>query len=103
MKYNISTNIIRDEKKEFHYIPTPNTIKIYNRIFSHIDKVNKSFSLIGNYGTGKSTFLWAIEKSIKGEGKYFINQNIISKDYEFIKLIGGNDSITQNLKTFLNL
>ena len=65
MEYNnISTNILRDESKDLNYIVTPNAIQIYERIVNSAEKSNKSFTLIGNYGTGKSTFLWALEKNL---------------------------------------
>ena len=54
---NISTNILRDSKKSIDFIATPNSKEIFERIFVH--NGTKSFNLIGNYGTGKSTFLWA--------------------------------------------
>ena len=57
---NISTNILRDTDKELNFIATPNSKEVFERIF--IEKGTKSFNLIGNYGTGKSTFLWACEK-----------------------------------------
>mgnify|MGYP006158929367 CR=1 FL=1 len=55
MEYNnISTNILRDESKDLNYVVTPNAIQIYERIVGSALKSNKSFTLIGNYGTGKS-------------------------------------------------
>ena len=64
MRYsnNISTNILRDESKKIDFVVTPNTKEIFDRIFINNYGANKSFNLIGNYGTGKSTFLWALEK-----------------------------------------
>ncbi|MDA6069201.1 ATP-binding protein [Flavobacterium sp. AC] len=105
MEYNnISTNILRDESKDLKYIVTPNAIQIYDRILSSETKSNKSFTLIGNYGTGKSTFLWAFEKNLLQEKIYFrnnVNSNIHS--YDFIKLIGDNSSLTVSLLKTLNI
>jgi hypothetical protein len=103
---NISTNIVRDESKEIDYVVTPNTKEIFDRIFINNYGANKSFNLIGNYGTGKSTFLWALEKNLNKERIFFNNLNpeedrII--DYEFIKIIGENNSLLNILSKELKL
>ena len=70
MKYNsISTNIVRDSGKDLDYVVTPNTKEIFDRIFLRDVGANRSFNLIGNYGTGKSTFLWALEKNLNQESQ----------------------------------
>ncbi|MDQ6469012.1 hypothetical protein RB619_00060 [Flavobacterium sp. LHD-80] len=105
MKYNnISTNILRDESKDLNYIVTPNAIQIYDRILTSEGKSNKSFTLIGNYGTGKSTFLWALQKNLLHEKIYFRN-NVDSKvsSYDFIKLVGDNVSLSASLLKTLKL
>lgn len=97
MKYsnNISTNILRDRLKDIDYVVTPNAKEIFDRMFLHNYGSNKSFNLIGNYGTGKSTFLWALEKNLKREKMFFSNiyeeKDVI--DYEFINVIGENKSL----------
>ena len=105
MEYNnISTNILRDESKDLNYVVTPNAIQIYERIVNSAEKSNKSFTLIGNYGTGKSTFLWALEKNLLKEKIYFSN-SIESKNnsFDFIKLVGDNASLTDTLLKTLKL
>lgn len=108
MKYsnNISTNIVRDESKQLDYVVTPNTKEIFDRIFINNYGANKSFNLIGNYGTGKSTFLWALEKNLNKEKIFFSNLNPKEDsvdDYEFIKIIGENDSLLNVLGKELKL
>ena len=103
---NISTNIVRDEFKQLDYVVTPNTKEIFDRIFVNNYGANKSFNLIGNYGTGKSTFLWALEKNLKKEQLFF--NDLTPKtggivDYEFIKIIGENDSLLNILAKELKL
>ncbi|MBP1838622.1 hypothetical protein [Formosa algae] len=93
---NISTNIVRDESKQLDYVVTPNTKEIFDRIFVNNYGANKSFNLIGNYGTGKSTFLWALEKNLNKEQMFFNDLSLEEGnvvDYEFIKIIGENDSL----------
>ena len=106
IKNNISTNIIRDESKDLDYVVTPNSKEIFDRIFINNYGVNKSFNLIGNYGTGKSTFLWALEKNLN-TNKHFFNSLKTSEhtatSYEFIKLIGENDSLLKVLSKKLKL
>ena len=105
MEYNnISTNILRDESKDLNYVVTPNAIQIYERIVGSTSKSNKSFTLIGNYGTGKSTFLWALEKNLLKEKIYFSNTNESnSTSFDFIKLIGDNTSLTDTLLKALKI
>ena len=103
---NISTNIVRDQSKQLDYVVTPNTKEIFDRIFINNYGANKSFNLIGNYGTGKSTFLWALEKNLNKEKIYF--NSLSTKegsvvDYEFIKIIGENDSLLNVLSRELKL
>ena len=103
---NISTNIVRDEFKQLDYVVTPNTKEIFDRIFVNNYGANKSFNLIGNYGTGKSTFLWALEKNLKKEQLFFsdlISEDNRIVDYEFIKIIGENDSLLNILAKELKL
>ena len=108
MKYsnNISTNIVRDSSIQIDYVVTPNTKEIFDRIFVNNHGANKSFNLIGNYGTGKSTFLWAIEKNLNREKIYFNTLDTESKDvveHEFIKIIGENNSLLNVLSKELKI
>ncbi|MCA0151720.1 hypothetical protein [Winogradskyella vincentii] len=102
---NVSTNILRDESLQIDFIPTPNTKEIFDRIFLHNYGANKSFNLIGNYGTGKSTFLWALEKNLKREKQFFtdLSESDELGDFDFIKIVGENESFTSVLSKKLNL
>lgn len=104
MEFNISTNILRDHNKNLNYVVTPNTTQIFNRIFESNNQSNKSFTLIGNYGTGKSTFLWALEKNLLKEKIYFSNTlNDRYKSFEFVKLVGDSTSLTFAFQKILKL
>jgi hypothetical protein len=103
---NISTNIVRDRSKEIDYVVTPNTKEIFDRIFINNYGSNKSFNLIGNYGTGKSTFLWALEKNLNKEKIFFNDIKEKEKgfvDFDFIQVIGENDSILNVLSKELGV
>jgi hypothetical protein len=93
--YNISTNIIRDASKDLNYIVTPNATKIFERIFGDEKSSTKSFTIIGNYGTGKSSFLWALEKNLLKKKIYFSSvNNDKCKSFQFLKILGDSTSLT---------
>lgn len=104
MEFNISTNILRDQSKNLNYVVTPNATKIFERIFSTKNNSNKSFTVIGNYGTGKSTFLWALEKNLLKEKIFFSTKlNDIYKSYQFLKILGDATSLTFAFQKVLGL
>ena len=104
MDYNISTNILRDEKKDLNYIVTPNATKIFERIFGNNNSSSKSFTIIGNYGTGKSSFLWALEKNLLKKKFFFSTvNNDKCKSYQFIKILGDSTSLTYAFQKALEL
>ncbi|WP_016988896.1 hypothetical protein [Flavobacterium sp. ACAM 123] len=104
MEFNISTNILRDQSKNLKYVVTPNATKIFERIFSTNNNSNKSFTVIGNYGTGKSTFLWALEKNLLKEKMFFSAKlNEKNKSYQFLKILGDATSLTFAFQKVLGL
>lgn len=105
MSNNISTNILRDESRLIDYVATPNAKEIFERIFIDNYGSNKSFNLIGNYGTGKSTFLWALEKNLNKEKIFFgsVEGRKEINEYEFLKIIGENSSLIEVLHRELRL
>ncbi|QZE15891.1 hypothetical protein K4L44_08680 [Halosquirtibacter laminarini] len=100
--FSPSINIIRDQEKELTYHVTPNSLRIANSIASQYKSTGHCFNLIGSYGTGKSSFLLALERDLKGEKSYFFNTtNVLDESltsYYFINIIGGY----QSLKTALD-
>lgn len=104
MEFNISTNILRDQSKDLNYVVTPNATKIFERIFNGERSANKSFTIIGNYGTGKSTFLWALEKNLLKQKIYFSTKiNEQYQSYQLLKLIGDVTSLTFAFQKALGL
>ena len=69
--YSPSVNIIRDAQKELEYIVTENAEKSAIKILNDFNKGFHSFSIIGSYGTGKSSFLWAFQQSLTNQKKIF--------------------------------
>lgn len=96
-----SVNIIRDKDKLLDYITTPNATGIFKRLLNSYNKENqRAFCIIGSYGTGKSSFLWALEKNLRQERNFFIDtkdtfQNVDT--FEFIKIIGESNSLQTSL------
>lgn len=91
--FTTSANIIRDTENDLFYIPTPNTKQIVNQITNDFKKGIRSFNLIGNYGTGKSSFLLALEQSLRNRKRFFEPNFIKNPDIDFIKIIGSYNSI----------
>jgi len=102
MKNNLSpsVNIIRDNSLDIDYLVTPNANKTANAIFENFDQGSHAFNLIGSFGTGKSAFFWALEKTLKGEKEYF--KTIYNGQVEFVKIIGEYSSLKTALQQEFN-
>lgn len=100
---NISTNIVRDSGKKLDFIATPNSKEVFERIF--LEEGTKSFNLIGNYGTGKSTFLWACEQVLIDKVNLFGLDDIKAFDGEFeiLKIVGEEESLLRLFAIELSL
>ncbi len=99
-RFSPSINIIRDAEKAFNYIPTPNSQRIVQQIVNDYKIGIHSFNLIGSYGTGKSSFLLAFEKSLRGERQDFgaIREQFgHAADFEFLRIVGEYRSLFESL------
>ena len=87
--FSPSVNIVRDKKNDFNYIPTLNAKNAFNTILSDTKSGARSHVLIGSYGTGKSSFLLALQQTIEDTKNHF---NVPSKSkitqYDFINIVG---------------
>ncbi|MBR51408.1 MAG: hypothetical protein CMD58_02715 [Gammaproteobacteria bacterium] len=100
LKFSPSTNIIRDSEKKINYIVTANSKEVFNNIINNLKSGNKVFNLIGSYGTGKSTFLWALQQNLTHDKQYFTKLNGQfngMQEFEFIKLIGDSKPLSEAL------
>jgi len=93
--FTTSINILRDTEKDFHYIPTPNAKQVVNQIVNDFKKGIRSFNIIGTYGTGKSSFLLALEQSIRGTKRFFEPNFIANPKFDFVKIIGSYTSVVE--------
>ena len=94
-EFKVSTNIVRDSALELDYIVTRNANEVFSRIIHNSSKGHRSFTIIGSYGTGKSTFLWAFEKHLTGSVKFDVTlgnkfKNI--KKFDFVRVVGDSTS-----------
>jgi ribosomal protein S15P/S13E len=93
--FTTSVNILRDTERDFHYIPTPNAKQVVSQIVNDFKKGIRSFNIIGTYGTGKSSFLLALEQSIRGTKRYFDPNFITNPKVDFVKIVGSYTSIVE--------
>ncbi len=87
--YTPSVNIIRDAHKVIEYIITENAHNSAIKIVNDFKKGYHSFNIIGSYGTGKSSFLWAFQQTITNQFNFF-NLHLPSeiKTVEIINIVG---------------
>lgn len=98
-EFSVSTNIIRDQARDIHYIPTPNARQVFERIANNFRTGHRAFNIIGSYGTGKSSFLWALEQNLEGKNDTYFGSvngqfNGINS-FEFINFIGESRSFKE--------
>ncbi|WP_149241337.1 hypothetical protein [Dyadobacter sp. 32] len=92
-KYTTSVNIVRDSDRDLNYHPTPNAIRVVGQIGSDFAKGLRSFSIIGTYGTGKSSLLWAFQNSLKGNKDFFDISLLPNATVEILNMVGEYRSI----------
>lgn len=93
--FTTSVNILRDTERDFHYITTPNAKQVVSQIVNDFKKGIRSFNIIGTYGTGKSSFLLALEQSVRGTKRYFEPNFVANPKVDFVKIVGSYTSIVE--------
>lgn len=96
--YSPSVNIIRDKGANIKYVNTYNGQRAFEQILHAAPAGTRSFSLVGAYGTGKSTFLWALAEACSGKEEYFQDFDYLLKGYprfELLDFVGDFSSITE--------
>jgi len=94
-KMSSSVNIIRDSEESLQYFVTPNAEKTCQNLFENFENGNHAFNLIGSFGTGKSSFLWALQKSLVHDNDYFLSK--YNGKTKFIKIVGDYHSLSSAL------
>ncbi len=105
MSYIPSVNIEHGISNDFQYIVTPNTKNVLGNIVSSFHDGIHSFTIIGTYGTGKSSFLAALQRDLtKCTSVLVENHNVFSsKDFEFLNIVGDYASLSSLLATKLGI
>jgi hypothetical protein len=105
VKFSPSVNIIRDVDHDFNYIATPNANNTVKQIINDFNVGIHSSIIIGSYGSGKSSLLWAFEQTLKGVKKYFDikDLNIKSTNVKFLRFVGEYNSIINAFADHFNL
>ena len=96
--YTPSVNIIRDADRDLVYYPTPNARQVVHQLADDFKKGIRAFNIVGAYGTGKSSLLWALEQSLYATTKLnrhrFFDVNLVANPtVKVINFIGEYASI----------
>lgn len=104
--FSLSANIENGFAEGAHYIVTPNAQKAISSIVNDFQTGIHSFTIIGSYGTGKSSFLLALESDLKRRGKtpYLLDvKNLLgNSDVEIMNIVGDYTELSTLLRRSLN-
>lgn len=102
--FRLSSNIADGYFDECKYIATPNAKRVAGIISDNFKAGMHSFTIVGAYGTGKSTFLLQFEKDLEGGKKkpVLINPKILSEGrFEVMNIVGDYAELTTILQSQL--
>lgn len=94
-KYTPSVNILRDLDADVNYLPTPNARRVAAQIGSDFEQGLRSFTIIGSYGTGKSSFLWALSNVLRGKKHFFNAGGLEKKKVQVLPFVAEFRSVTE--------
>lgn len=105
--YTPSVNIEYTRPDDFKYIITPNARSVYQEIVNRFLSGVHSFTIVGSYGTGKSSFLYELEKELKGSNvkdRLVVNPEVFNncKNFDFINVVGEYAPLSNILLSKLN-
>ncbi len=105
--FSLSANIENGFAEGMQYLVTPNAQNAIHNIVNDFKSGIHSFTIIGSYGTGKSSFLLALEADLKkaGKKKYLLDaKNFASaKAFEFLNIVGDYAEMSSLLSKALNV
>lgn len=106
-KINLSANIEHGFHENQIYIATPNVKKVVKNIVEKFQSGIHTFSLIGSYGTGKSSFLIAFENDLSKDKKtklLFNPKNLSdATEYEIINIVGDYAELSTLMRKSFNI
>ena len=91
MSYTPSVNIEYGIDDNFNYIVTPNARNVFADIVNGFNAGVHTFSIIGTYGTGKSSFLMALKRGLNRKHDELVeNRKVLAgyEKFEFIQIVG---------------
>lgn len=99
MSYLPSINIEYNNLNEFNYIITENARTVAGNIVNSFRGGFHCFSIIGTYGTGKSSFILALEKDLQTRSGDIINSDVFGSEckFEFMNVVGEYSSLSNLL------
>lgn len=116
MKFALSTNVKTVQLNDFHYIVTSNSRRVLGSLIADYNSGIHCFTLVGTYGTGKSSFLAALERDLllntkslfENKGQFngytkFQTLNVVGDYSTLSKLFNEElDSDSENTKEFFS-
>jgi hypothetical protein len=105
--FNLSANIENGFPMRSQYVVTPNGRRAIQSIIKDFHSGIHSFTIIGSYGTGKSSFLLALESDLDGKNKQKLlldPANLSSAtEYEIVNIVGDYAALSTLLGKKLNV
>lgn len=105
--FSLSANIENGFATDAQYIVTPNAQNAIHGIVSDYLAGIHSFTIIGTYGTGKSSFLLALESDLLKQRKqqFLLNPQALSNSSKFqlLKIVGDYTELSTLLSRALNV
>ena len=100
MRFSLSTNIKNIQFEDFQYIVTSNARRVLGSLIADYHAGIHCFTLVGTYGTGKSSFLAALERDMLLKTKaLYENKGQFSgyENFQFINIVGDYNSLSNLL------
>lgn len=105
--FSLSANIENGFAKGMQYLVTPNAQNAIHNIVNDFKSGIHSFTIIGSYGTGKSSFLLALEEDLKKTSKknYLLDAKNLSnaKGFEILNIVGDYSEMSTLLRKTLSV
>lgn len=98
--YIPSVNIEYQKSDDLHYLITPNARAVLGTMIERFQAGVHSFQIIGSYGTGKSSFLLALQRELQKDSSGLIQNKRVFKGFEkfeFCNIVGDYNSMANVL------
>jgi len=106
-QFSLSANIINGFPDGMQYIVTPNARTAISTMVNDYHTGIHSFTIIGSYGTGKSSFLLAFEEDLRAATRlnHLFNPKSLSdaKEYEVLNIVGDYADLSTLLRNALRV